>query len=457
MLNKSDNLQLATQAHESGDWVHAARLYNSILTDDPNNKSVLHQFGTLCYQAGKYQESLDLLARAVELADDSTQAAKLRVDIAAALLAEDRVPEALAACELARDFVHSSDAGPKLLLLQSQAFRKLDQLADSIEVLQDAARQYPDHEPIHVALAHAYRDQGDVESAAQEFEKILELNPKQSEAVLHLTHLMLEGDVPIGLPWIKRIQAILPYAADDSVRIPLRFALGAVHRQRGEDEQAMAALRQANHDQAQQMALHGSTFCYDHFVELVDQIIDQFQVETITDLQNRYGNPTTQPLFMVGMPGGGHEQWIGREQRNGNVTAWDEAPLLDGLIDGLFASADSYPIGISEIPAENWTRKRNEYLDSIHRIAPFADHVVNPRPGNALYVGVIAAMFPQARIVHCVRDREATLMDCFSTPRPLDRIATADLRELRDIYDQVERLMAHWKHVVRIETVNMHV
>src|SRR3546814_4421531 len=74
-----------------------------------------------------------------------------------------------------------------------------------------------------------------------------------------------------------------------------------------------------------------------------------------------------------------------------------------------------------------------------------ASRQVDKSPVNFLYLGIIAAALPQARIVHVRRNP----MDaCYAMYKTLFRMAypfSYDLGDLADYWLAYDRLMAHWR------------
>ena len=76
---------------------------------------------------------------------------------------------------------------------------------------------------------------------------------------------------------------------------------------------------------------------------------------------------------------------------------------------------------------------------------PSAINVTDKRPDNFLYIGLIKALFPHAKIIHTVR---AALDNCLSIYfLNLDQSMSyaLDLLDIGHYYRQYRRLMAHWK------------
>jgi hypothetical protein len=69
--------------------------------------------------------------------------------------------------------------------------------------------------------------------------------------------------------------------------------------------------------------------------------------------------------------------------------------------------------------------------------------VTDKMPENLFHLGLIATLFPQARVIHCRRDARDVCLSCF-----MQFFAglsfTWDLDDLGRYYREYERVMAHW-------------
>ena len=74
-----------------------------------------------------------------------------------------------------------------------------------------------------------------------------------------------------------------------------------------------------------------------------------------------------------------------------------------------------------------------------------------------MYLGLISALFPGARIIHCVRNPLDTCLSCYFQPfnRSNSLAYTFDLEALAYTWQQQEKLMAHWKAVLPIPVMDM--
>jgi hypothetical protein len=89
------------------------------------------------------------------------------------------------------------------------------------------------------------------------------------------------------------------------------------------------------------------------------------------------------------------------------------------------------------------------HLERLTGLNPRALRVVDKLPDNYLYLGWIASMFPQARIIHCRRDLRDTALSCWMTNFKSVRWA-CDPGEIGHRCGEYRRLMEHWRRQLPI-------
>jgi hypothetical protein len=69
-------------------------------------------------------------------------------------------------------------------------------------------------------------------------------------------------------------------------------------------------------------------------------------------------------------------------------------------------------------------------------------------PHNFLHLGLIHAVFPRARIIHCRRNPVDTCLSVYFQNFPTLHPYSNDLGDLASFFEQYRRLMAHWHSVI---------
>jgi hypothetical protein len=89
-----------------------------------------------------------------------------------------------------------------------------------------------------------------------------------------------------------------------------------------------------------------------------------------------------------------------------------------------------------------------EYLRILETAAGSASRVVDKAPVNSDYLGLIYAVFPNARVIYMQRDPIDTCLSCYFQQFLTGINFTFDLSDLVHYYREHQRIMAHWRAVL---------
>ena len=90
----------------------------------------------------------------------------------------------------------------------------------------------------------------------------------------------------------------------------------------------------------------------------------------------------------------------------------------------------------------------DRYLQRLRQLAPDALRVVDKLPTNFLFLGLIHAALPGARIIHLRRHPLDTCVSIYFQHFEAANTYTNDLGDLAHYYAEYRRLMAHWRSVL---------
>jgi hypothetical protein len=86
-----------------------------------------------------------------------------------------------------------------------------------------------------------------------------------------------------------------------------------------------------------------------------------------------------------------------------------------------------------------------EYAEKLHELFGAAAFVTDKRPDNFLLIGLIKALFPDAKIVHTTRDPLDNCLSIFFLHLDQRLSYALDLMDIGHYYVQYRRLMSHWQ------------
>jgi tetratricopeptide (TPR) repeat protein len=150
------------------------------------------------------------------------------------------------------------------------------------------------------------------------------------------------------------------------------------------------------------------------------------------------------PVFVVGMPRSGTTLVESVLAAHPQVFGAGELNELPAIAAALGVAAD--PGRIARVPATDLQDAAAHYLDFVAALSGGEAVVVDKNPANHEHLGLIALLFPHARIVHCRRDPMDTALSLYF--QNFAHAATAwsyDLEAIADVYGEYRRLMRHWR------------
>ena len=92
-----------------------------------------------------------------------------------------------------------------------------------------------------------------------------------------------------------------------------------------------------------------------------------------------------------------------------------------------------------------------ERLCELHAQAP---RVADKMPDNYLYLGLLAALFPKAKFIHCRRDLRDVAVSCWMTNFRQIRWAN-DPEHIASRFRAYQRLMEHWRRVLPVPVLEV--
>jgi Flp pilus assembly protein TadD len=154
------------------------------------------------------------------------------------------------------------------------------------------------------------------------------------------------------------------------------------------------------------------------------------------------GDPSACPVFVLGMPRSGStlvEQILSSHpliHGAGELNALDEAVRAESAFSG--SAPDGAALG----------RIARHYLARLPAPRDGAVRIVDKMPDNFIHAGLIHLAFPNARIIHTVRNPLDTCWSCYSRLFTVGQPYSYDLGELGRFYRRYEELMDHWRSVL---------
>ncbi len=433
----------------------AAACFEQALMLRPDWAEVHSNFGNILQAQGKLDEAVASQERALALkphfaeawsnlgnarqAQGNLEAAVASYEHALVIQpdyadAHNNLGSVLASQERAEEAVAHLERALALKPDFSSAHNNLANVLASQERIDDAVVHYeralalkPDYAHAHNNLANIFKHQGKFEEAAAHYGRAIAIQPDYTEAHYGRAEIKtFEG----GSADLAALEALA--GRDDPY---VHFALAKALEDCGDYARAWDHFRRGN-------ALKRAQVDYDEeaTLESFHQIAAAFD-RALFDRFEGQGDPSTAPVFVLGMPRSGStlvEQILAGHPQ---IHAAGELTALEKM-------TASYPQCVPGLDTAALRSLGKAYLDSLPALANGTARIVDKLSGNFLRIGLIHLMLPNARIIHTLRDPIDTCVSCYSKLFTSGLAFTYDLAELGRYYRHYSQLMAHWRSML---------
>jgi tetratricopeptide (TPR) repeat protein len=412
-----------------GDVAKAVDCYDRAIRVERNLSIAHFNRGLALEKQGKYAEAIESFRQVVGIDPKFAEAhAKLGNQL---LFENDRA----GAFECLRQAAALRPDSMLAFTSQAKILVEEDKPAAAEELVRRAIDLHPRNSYAHCLLATILMQLGRFLDAAAHFDMALALNRRQTAGYFGLVHAkkLTKADRPLlaQMEWMLKQYKL---AEDDAAN--LHFSLGKAYDDLGEYEKAIE-----HFDQANRARHRGTSFNQPWRDHLADRAIARFTADFLSR-NAALGSDWEVPVLILGMPRSGTtlvEQILSSHPEvaaGGELIFWAECP----------ASFRADATGAMD-PA--WVGKvARDYQSLLTAISPSARRVTDKSPLNFHFLGLVHAVFPRARIIHCRRHAVDTCLSIYFQDFARKMDFAYDRGDLLAAYRQYLRLMAHWRSVL---------
>jgi tetratricopeptide (TPR) repeat protein len=497
------HLNLGNAFGRLGRLEEAAASYRRALDADPEFAEAHNNLGELCLEGGRAEEALVSCQQALRIRPDFADAHR---NLGGVLMRLGRFDEAVRSCRravainagsaeahnclgrallgLARSheaivsFQQALALDPDLAEAHAnlaRALRGIGRLDDAVTRYRHALLLKPDLLLAHTELATALRLQGRSDEAEQSCRRALQADPQFAPAFVVLAELRADAGrfveaeelfcrataldpaspeawagltrvrrmTPADGGWLTAMQRLVEQRMPPQRELLVRYAIGKHCDDLGDFEAAFRNVWCANELAKRCRPPHER----DSLSSAINLIIRSCDAHWV-NRQRAAVHRSARPVFIVGMLRSGttlaeqilasHPQVFGA----GEQTFWSE--VAAAVVSHPMA-ADVAAMRMSDAALADLG---DRYLQALRALSPNALRVVDKLPTNFLFLGLIHAALPGARIIHLVRHPIDTCMSIYFQHFEAANSYTNDLGDLAHYYRQYRRLMQHWRDVL---------
>jgi tetratricopeptide (TPR) repeat protein len=425
-------------------YVEARGCYFEAIRLNPDLAQAHANLGLTLQEEGRSDEAVPWLRRAIELQPESVT---FLGHLAEALSERDQSAEAMACY---RKMIELDPARPGTYNALAWLVQEEGRHAEAEELLRTAIRLQPDFAPAYVGLGGLQEELGDLTAAEASFRTALQLRPAHAGAHGRLATL-LRGALP-NADREAAEQRLADAELADGSNADLLFGLAHVCDARGQYAQAADYLREANRRILTLQEKRRQKYDSADHLRFVERIISTCGPAFFERLKGA-GLPTRTPVFVFGLPRSGTtlvEQVLASHSRIHGAGELVVARQDFESLPSVMNLAEPPIVCLGAITPEvlgQVARRHEERLREWGGTA--AERVVDKMPDNYLYLGLLAAMFPNAVFIHCRRDLRDVAVSCWMTNFRAIRWAS-DPTHICERFEAYVSLMAHWRAVLPV-------
>ncbi|MDC1449350.1 tetratricopeptide repeat protein [Candidatus Thioglobus sp.] len=370
---------------DKGDLEAAIESYKQALKIKPDYAQAYNNMGNALKDKGDLEAAIQSYKQALKIKPDYAQAysnmgiaLKGKGDLNAAISSYKQ------ALKIKPDYAEAYNN-------MGSALNDKGDLEAAIESYKQALKIKPDYSEAYNNMGIALKDKGDLEAAIESYKQALKIKSDYAEAYRNLStmHRYKEHD-----EYFLKMQSLCQSSSIlDEQRCHLNFALSKASEDLNEVSQSFNYLKIGNE-------LRKKILSYDikKDIELFSQLKKSYPSIA---LQSVVESSDLKPIFILGMPRSGTTLVEQIVSSHSEVTGAGELSYVSKF-GGPTARGAIKP------NTKMILDFRQRYIEALKKRSDGRSIVTDKMPQNFLYVGLIFAAFPDAKVIHVNRDPAAT-------------------------------------------------
>ena len=388
----------------AGNMAAAAASFQQAVVYAPDKVDGWANLALALRHQGRYDEASEAYREALQRAPgDAELHTSLGITLHRMNRLEDAVEHYRTALELAPNGTETAETCANL----GNALRDLGRFGEALESYDRALAIRPELDPALAGKAQTFERQADYDAAYAVVRPLVEKGDVSAAVAATYGYLAKRfGKVAEAADLMERM--LVRGGLADPAKRTLHFALGNLYDADAAYDRAFAHFREGNR------RFEGTVDMWDQRA-LFDAVMATFTADAMRALP-RVANQAESPVFIVGMPRSGTtlvEQIMSSHPEVTGAGERDDIAIMSRTLPLTLGTEEPYTSCIGRLNQAAATERAQTYLDRLTLLGGGAKRVTDKMPANFLHLGLIALLFPKARIVHCVRDPLDTCLSCY--------------------------------------------
>lgn len=306
----------------------------------------------------------------------------------------------------------------------------------------------PNYIEAYIGLGKIFLDLHKLEESANVFKQAIKLKPENGELHRHLSQVIKYEQTSSHLKDMEKI--ISNISVTHNQQMHLSFALGKAYEDMKVYDKAFSHWKQGNFLKRKEIK-----YSTKYQARLVKVIKDNFKKDLFEKFKN-YGNQDKTLIFIIGMPRSGTtlvQQILSSHQKVFGVGESNQ--FSNNINENFFTQNGFLKENLYNYDPANFNKIGEIYIKNVRQLSTYNRYTLVKDLLNFTWLGFIKLIFPNAKIVHCVRNPLDTCLSLFKNYFIGGVDFSYDLTELGEYYNLYREIMTFWDNILPNYCVNI--
>ena len=306
----------------------------------------------------------------------------------------------------------------------------------------------PNYIEAYIGLGKIFLDLNKLDKSAAVFKQALKLKPENGELHRRLSQVIKYEQTSSHVKDMEKI--IFNNKATHNQQMHLSFALGKAYEDMKSYDKAFSHWKKGNLLKRKQIK-----YSTKYQTRRVKVIKENFTNDLFEKFKN-YGNQDKTLIFIVGMPRSGTTLVQQILSSHPEVFGVGESNQFSNKINHFFFKENgSLKENLYDCDATNFYKIGQDYIKSMRQLSPNSRYILVKDLLNFTWLGFIKLIFPNAKIVHCVRNSLDNCVSLFKNYFVGGVDFSYNLVELGEYYNLYKDVMMFWGNILPNYYVNI--
>ena len=321
------------------------------------------------------------------------------------------------------------------------ALKDLCRLDEAKIYYQKCIKINPEYIDAYIGLGKTFLDYNKLEESAAAFKQALKLKPENGELHRHLSQVIKYEQASSHVKVMEKI--IFNNKATHNQQMHLSFALGKAYEDMKSYDKAFSHWKKGNLLKREKIE-----YSTKYQTRRVKVIKENFTNDLFEKFKN-YGNQDKTLIFIVGMPRSGTTLVQQILSSHPEVFGVGESNQFSNKINRFFFKENgSLKENLYDCDATNFYKIGQDYIKNMRQLSPNSRYILVKDLLNFTWLGFIKLIFPNAKIVHCVRNPIDNCVSLFKNYFVGGVDFSYNLVELGEYYNLYKDVMMFWENIL---------